>query len=139
MRISGKTYPAKEVVIRAKTEDKAQRAANLIHAARLVLNALQCLFAHLSGEHAPIRPMEKSDRSKSAVDESKNVTHPRVMTMNISLACLIAASASWRLQYVYGLAILLLSLETFSLVRFFQKRGVQQPRDLAFAQPVSAQ
>jgi hypothetical protein len=37
------------------------------------------------------------------------------MRMNVPLACLIAASASWRLQYVYGLAKLRLSKETFSL------------------------
>jgi hypothetical protein len=115
MSISGKTYPAKEVVIHAKTHDQAQRAANLIHAARLVLNASNVLSHIYPGEHAPIWPLEKNDRSKSAIDESENVTHPHVMTMNIPLACLIAASASWRLQYVYGLAKLRLSLETFSL------------------------
>jgi hypothetical protein len=115
MRISGKTYTAKEVVIRAKKDDKAQRAANLIHAARLVLNASNVLSHIYPGEHAPIWPLEKNDRLGSAVDESENVTHPHVMAVNIPLACLIAASASWRLQYVYGLAKLRLSLETFSL------------------------
>jgi hypothetical protein len=59
--------------------------------------------------------LEQNNRSKSANDESEIVTHQRVMTMNIPLACLIAAAASWRLQYVYGLAKLRLSLETFSL------------------------
>ncbi len=115
MNISGKTYLAKEVVIRAKTEDKAQRAADLIHAARLVLDASNVLSHIYPGEHAPIWPLQKNDRSKSGIDESENVTHQRVMTMNIPLACLIAARASWRLQYVYGLAKLRLSLETFSL------------------------
>lgn len=115
MDISGKTYSAKEVVICATTNEKAQRAADLIHAARLVLDASSVLSHIYPGEHAPIWPLEQNNRPKSANDESEIVTHQRVMTMNIPLACLIAAAASWRLQYVYGLAKLRLSLETFSL------------------------
>jgi len=115
MSISGKTYAAKEVVIHARKDDRAQRAADLIHAARLILNASNVLSHIYPGEHAPIWPLERNYRSKSAIDDSGDVIHARVMTMNIPLACLIAATASWRLQYVYALAKLRLSLETFSL------------------------
>jgi hypothetical protein len=113
--LSGKTYPAKEVVIWARTEETAQRAADLIHAARLLLDGSNFLSHIYPGEHAPICPVKPNEGSDLANIESEFVKLKRVETMNIPLACLVAARASWRLQHVYALAKLRLSFETYSL------------------------
>ena len=44
--VNGKTYPAKEVMIWAADEAAAQRAADLIHAARLLLDGCNT-FSHI--------------------------------------------------------------------------------------------
>jgi hypothetical protein len=44
--IGNQTYPAKEIIIRAKNEVDAQRAADLIHASRLLLDGSN-LLSHI--------------------------------------------------------------------------------------------
>ena len=63
--IGDRIYPAKEAVIMAGNEVTAQRAADLIHAARLLL-AGSNTFSHIyPGEHAPIR---KAEPRKDEID-----------------------------------------------------------------------
>ena len=113
--VNGKTYPTKEVMIWAADEVAAQRAADLIHAARLLLDGCNT-FSHIyAGEHAPIRPAGTNSNDELNGGEPDLIAQRRVMTSNIPLACLVAARASSRLQYVYALAKLRLSFETYSL------------------------
>lgn len=112
--VGEKIYPGKEVLIFAKTEIVAQRAANLIHAARLIVDGSNLLSHLYPGEHAPIYAEE---RGKSA-EGGDNLDFPKsatVVTPGIPLACVIAARASRRLKHIYAMAKLRLSLETFSL------------------------
>jgi hypothetical protein len=105
-QIDGVTYESKEVIVRARTKDQAQRAADLIHAVRLTLYGDTVLSHIFPGDHALIQLVNENEGRP---------TYPRVETLNIPLACLIATRASFRLQYVYALAKLRLSFEAFSL------------------------
>jgi hypothetical protein len=111
----GKVYPAKEVVVRATNPVSAQRAADLVHAARLLLDGSNLLSHIYPGEHAPIYPASKHSTSEVTGTECEFLKRRLVFTLNIPLACLIAARASSRLQYMYALAKLRLSFEIFSL------------------------
>ena len=73
MRISGKTYPAKEVVIHAKTHDQAQRAANLIHAARLVLNASNA-YSHIYQAN-----MRQLGQWRKVIDQNPQLTNQKML------------------------------------------------------------
>lgn len=101
-------------MIYANSETRAQRAANLIHNARLLLEGSTVFSQIASGEYAPIRPAKGTAPYRPEEDDLE-FKLPHVVTPNIPLACLIAARASWRLQYVYALSKLGLSFETFSL------------------------
>jgi hypothetical protein len=110
-RVGRRIYRAKEVVVRSSDQAKAQRAADLLHAARLLLEGSSCL-SHLGpGEHAPIYESTKTVNTYSKIEFVK---HAYVCTRNIPLACLIAARASFRLQTIYALAKLRLSLDICS-------------------------
>jgi hypothetical protein len=112
--VDDRHYPAKEVVIWATREVNVQRAADLIYSARLVLEG-STLLSHLyPGEHAPIHLVSAKENAALEGDELGFRNRTRVMTSNIPLACLMAARASFRLAYIYGLAKLRLSLELFS-------------------------
>jgi hypothetical protein len=113
--VDDKIYPAKEVMIWADNEVFAQRAADLTHAARLLVEGSNLLSHLYPGEHAPIHRANPKFASMLTEDESQFLSRTRVMTPDIPLACRIAARASLRLQYVYALAKLRLSLETFSV------------------------
>jgi hypothetical protein len=104
--IGNKVHIVKEVVIRAKNEVVAQRAADIIHASRLLLEGCNLSSQLYPGEHAPIF---------TATDKLKLKAIPWVETASIPLACLVAAKASRKLEYIYALAKIRLSLETFSL------------------------
>lgn len=110
-----KIYPAKEVVIFSETKEKEQRAANLIHAARLLLDASNFLSHIHPGDHAPIYAANVNCATNLELGESEFLKHQYVQTMNIPLACLVAARASLGVQFVYALARLRLSFETFSI------------------------
>lgn len=101
-------FPAKEVIIHARTEVAAQRAADLIHSARLTVEG-SLLFSLVSpGEQVPITRLDETGDS----DETGG---GKIVTSNIPLACLVAARAGTNLAYEYALAKLRLSLETFSV------------------------
>src|SRR5262245_54199886 len=60
--VSGdRIYPAKEVVIWARNEVSAQRAADLIHSARLLIDGSNLLSHIYPGEHAPIQAVEEGE------------------------------------------------------------------------------
>ena len=112
MSVDDKVYPAKEVIIWAKNENDAQRVADLIHGARMLVDASNSLSHIHPGEHAPVLPIH----TKVGSDEGDEFLDLRsVMTPLIPLACLIAARASSRLQYVYAMSKLRLSFEIYSL------------------------
>jgi hypothetical protein len=113
--VGDERYPAKEVVIRATSEVSAQRAADLIHAAGLLLEGSNLLSPLYPGEHAPIYPASTNSASTLKQREPRFRNRTRVMTSNIPLACMVATRASARLEYIYALAKIRLSLETYSL------------------------
>jgi hypothetical protein len=74
------------------------------------------LSSHIyPGEHAPIYAASTNSVSTLKQDESEFLTRTRITTGGIPLACIVAARASARLEYIYALAKLRLSLETCSL------------------------
>lgn len=111
-RAKGRIYKSKEVVVRSDHEVKAQRAADLIHAGRLLLEGSSCLSHVWPSEHAPVY---QGTKTLATVGESDFVKHKLVLTRDIPLACLIACRASFRLQAVYALAKLRLSFDTYSV------------------------
>jgi hypothetical protein len=112
--VDDKIYPAKEVMLWAKSEVDAQRAADLIHAGRLLIDGSNLLSHIYPGEHAPIQPANNNGDSNNE-DLPGFPPGTLVMTPLIPLACLVATSASLRLQYVYAMAKIRLSFETYSL------------------------
>lgn len=113
--VGDRIYPAKEVVIWADRDVAAQRAADLAHAARLLIEGSNLLSHLYPGEHAPIHRANSNFSVKLTEDESAFLSRTQTVTPNIPLACRVAARASLTLEYVYALAKLRLSLETFSV------------------------
>jgi len=106
-------YPARELAIFAKDEDKAQRAADLVHSARLLLDGSNLLSHLWPGEHPAIRPLDRKDDDQ--LDDSAMARKTEVTTAHLPLASLIAAKASRKMGYVYALAKLRVSLEISSV------------------------
>jgi hypothetical protein len=104
-------YPARELAIFAKDEDKAQRAADLVHSARLLLDASNIMSHLWPGEHPAIWPVGGSDKEGLDVLARRTET----TTVHLPFASLIAAKTSWKLSYVYSLAKLRVSLEISSV------------------------
>ena len=113
--VGDRVFPAKEVVIWANRDVTAQRAADLAHTARLLLEGSNLLSRLYPGEHAPIHRANPQIAVKLTEDESAFLSRTQTVTPNIPLACRIAAQASLKLEYVYALAKLRLSIETFSV------------------------
>jgi hypothetical protein len=113
--VGDRVFSAKEVVIWANRDVTAQRAADLAHTARLLLEGSNLLSRLYPGEHAPIHRANPTFAVKLTEDESAFLSRTQTVTPNIPLACRIAAQASLKLEYVYALAKLRLSLETFSV------------------------
>lgn len=110
-----RVYPGKEVVVRADSAVLAQKAGDLVHGARLLLEGSN-VFSHLyPGEHVPVVKTSGGGRSDAEEDGMDFLAERRTVAPDIPLACLIAARISWRVRRVYALAKLRLSLETFSL------------------------
>ena len=109
---NGRIYKAKEIVVRADNEMKAQRAADLIHAVRLLLQGSSCLSHVWPSEHAPVY---QATKTLATAPESDFLKHALVLTRDIPLACLVACRASFRLQAIYALAKLRLSFDTYSV------------------------
>lgn len=110
----GRMYPGKEVVINSSTGEKAQRAADLIHSALLAIDASAMRSQVYPGQHAPIHLAAESASDPASL-EVGFPHHFRLATMDIPLACLVAARASKRLRLVYAMSKLRFSLDTFSL------------------------
>lgn len=98
----------RQVLIRAETQETAQRALNLI------LGALNIVLGEhfvptFSGPALPrLYPLSKEFRFENGLP-------PSVMsTSNIPLACMVAARASLSLCHIYALGKLSLSIETYS-------------------------
>lgn len=107
-------YPPRDVIILARSEVNAQRAANLIHSAYLVLDGSAFLSDLHPGESVPIHSLRDAPRSSTgAIDWSNDGF--RMMAPQIPLACMVAARASFRLTFIYALTKLRVSLETFSM------------------------
>lgn len=107
-----KFYPYKEVIISARDEVSAQRAATTIYSARNLLQGSN-LFGILGGGPQRVAPVVPKSRG-SLQPESQEVPEFNA-SQNIPLACLIAARVSQRLRLVYALARLELSLEIMSV------------------------
>jgi hypothetical protein len=110
--IDGRSYSPRQVVIRAKDEKTAQRALNLILGAfNVVVGAY--FFPTFSGMAVPrLYVAAHSESEKFRFGDGP----PRISsTDNIPLACMIAARTSLRLQHIYALAKLSLSIETCSV------------------------
>jgi hypothetical protein len=106
-------YPARELAVFAKDEDKAQRAADLIHSARLLLDGSNVMSHLWPGEHPVIWPRDRKDDDQ--LDDAVVARKTEVTTVHLPLASLIAAKASRKMSYVYALAKLWVSLEISSV------------------------
>lgn len=107
-------YPPRDVVILAQNVVNAQRAANLIHSAHLVLDG-SAFFSDLHpGENVPIRSLRDVSHSSNEPNGYAGDGF-RMVAPHIPLACMVAARASFRLSFIYALIRLRLSLEIFSL------------------------
>jgi hypothetical protein len=106
-------YPARELAIFAKDEDKAQRAADLVHSARLLLDGSNVMSHLWPGEHPVIWPLDRRDDDQLRDDVVARKTE--VTTVHLPFASLVAAKASWKMSYVYALAKLRVSLEISSV------------------------
>ena len=108
LRRDGESYPARELAIFATDIDSAQRAADLVHESRLLLDGSNEMSHLYPGEHHQIRPIGGTEKNKPGTERH------HISTMHLPLACLIAAKASFKLDYVYGLAKIRVSLELLS-------------------------
>jgi hypothetical protein len=108
----GRDYPGKEVLIHAPSKEHAQKAADLIKSALLTIDGSSLRSHTYPGEHAPIT---LQDAGSGEPFDPKPNSSVRMATMEIPLACLIAARASMRLRLVYALSKLALSFEIFSV------------------------
>ncbi len=111
--VGKKTYSARELAIFARNRESAQRAADLIHSSRLLLEGSN-VMSHLdSGEHIRIWPIEGPDEEESG--DGLRPPKSRIATTLFPLAGMIAAKASLRSDCVYALAKLRVSIELASV------------------------
>jgi hypothetical protein len=113
VRVNGRSYRPKQIVIRADDENTAQRALHLILGAFNVLVG-EYFFPTLSGMAIP--RLYVADHSKSGQFRFHDGPPSIASTSSIPLACMIAARTSLSLQHIYALAKLGLSIETYSLL-----------------------
>ncbi|MGH9697855.1 MAG: hypothetical protein ACRD5R_05855 [Candidatus Acidiferrales bacterium] len=107
-----KFYPYKEVIISARDQLTAQRAANTIYNARNLLQGSN-LFGMLSSGPQPVSPVASEANRNSP--RRPGETPEFHSSPNIPLACLIAARVSQKLKFVYALARLAISMEIMSV------------------------
>jgi hypothetical protein len=105
-------HPARELAVFAKDEDKAQRAADLVHSARLLLDGSNVMSHLWPGEHPVIWPLSQIEDQP---DDDLATRKTEVTTVHLPLASLIAAKASRKMGYVYALAKFRVSLEISSV------------------------
>ena len=107
--IDGKSYPAKAVIIHAASRERAQYAADTIHAAVCLESGESPIFRRTTVLPADLDSAEAEDTLRQAVAAPRNVEVGR-----LPLACLIAVKASYRRAYQYALFKYLLSHHIFS-------------------------
>lgn len=108
-----KTYPARELAIFAMDRESAQRAADLVHSSRLLLDGSNVMSHLESGEHPQIWPMGGPEKDEFGDD--LRVGRHQITTVHLPFACMVAAKASFKLEYVYALAKLRVSFELASV------------------------
>jgi hypothetical protein len=107
-----KFYPYKEVIISARDQVAAQRAANMICNARNLLQASN-LFGMFSSGPESVSRVTSQENLGSPPKPSERPAFSS--SPNIPLACLIAARVSQKLKFVYALARLAISMEIMSV------------------------
>ena len=112
LEMDGKTYPARELSIFARDYDSAQRAGDLVHSSRLLLDGSNVMSHLESGEHLQVWPIGSPDIDKFGHD--LRLGRHQICTMDLPMACLVAAKVSFKLEYVYALAKLRVSFELAS-------------------------
>lgn len=108
LTFEGKTYPAKAVIIHAASRERAQQAADAIHASVGLMTGELPWF----GQTVVI----PRDPESAEHDDGQHDTHPgrdRVSGGDLPLACLIAVRASYRRAYQHALFKYALSCQTF--------------------------
>jgi hypothetical protein len=107
--IDGKSYPAKAVIIHAASRQRAQYAADTIHAALCLESGESPIFPRTTVVPADLDSAETDDTPQQGVAAPRDVEVGR-----LPLACLIAVKASYRRAYQYALFKYLLSHHIFS-------------------------
>jgi hypothetical protein len=105
-------YPYKEVIISARDQVIAQRAANTIYNVRNLLQGSNLFGMFSSGPQSvsPVILLETLGTPHEPAETPAFNSSP-----NIPLACLIAARVSRKLRFVYALARLAISMEIMSV------------------------
>ncbi len=107
-----KFYPFKEVIISARDQVTAQRAANTIYNVRNLLQGSN-FYGMFSSGPQPVSPVMSQENG--SVPRRPGETPQFHSSPNIPLACLIATRASLKLRFVYALARLAISMEIMSV------------------------
>ena len=102
-------HKGKEIIIQARSLLAAQRAANLVHSAILLLSAGLAI-----GEEHEVFPARSLEHESRDEETQKLLRNNILSKSNIPRACMIAAKASFRREYSYALAKLRLSYEMCS-------------------------
>jgi hypothetical protein len=107
-----KFYPYKEVIISARDQVTAQRAANTIYNVRNLLQGSNLFGMFSSGPQSvlPVIPQQSLSTPPESGETPAFNSSP-----NIPLACLIGARVSRKLRFVYALARLAISMEIMSV------------------------
>ncbi len=106
-------YPARELAVFAKDEGQAQKAADLIHSSRLLLDGSNVMSHLWPGEHPAVWPMNRVE--KEDAEGAFGTRKTEITTVHLPLASLVATKASRRMEDVYALAKLRVSLEISSV------------------------
>jgi hypothetical protein len=113
MARDNKIFPARELAIYARDHESAQRAADLIHSSRLLLDGSNVMSHLESGEHLQIWRMDEP--AKDTFGPDLPVRIQQITTVHLPFACMVAAKASFRLAHLYALAKLRVSYELASV------------------------
>ena len=107
-----KFYPYKEVIISARDQVTAQRAANTIYNVRNLLQGSNFYGMFSSGPQSVALVISQESRGTPRKPGETPEFHS---SPNIPLACLIATRVSRKLRFVYALARLAISMEIMSV------------------------
>ncbi len=116
LSVSGKrgrtvVHPNKEIMIHAQSEVVAQKAANSIFNALLLVQN----WGGLIGAEPVVTVVHRTSKPSAASELTIGPPAGTFSAMGLPLACLVAARASYRLRFAYALAQLRLSYEMSSV------------------------